>query len=389
MKLKYAHIVVAFMVGYFVFGLGLSAVPNLSKLGFVFAFIGGILLVAFPGKKYSKVPFEWYAYSGLYLYLLATYLWSPVSGFAPVGGILTVYFAALFIALSIHYKLISPLLLVLLCMIPGVINLVAYILGINYVTEIYDIADEAAFQRFGGFIGHPNAMVSRIMLPIFISVIFARDLVKSRAYTYWILPLSILFGVFAVYSSGSKKALVFFLIAVPLIISFYPKVRSSFLPLSISGVIAMLFYYGGGGVVLSDSSWEVLVRIDQTLQVGDESTAERVWMLFHGWDIFLGAPFFGEGLDAFSYFSGLGYYSHNNIIELLVSGGLFAAVLYYGVFFTALIRAGMDVSIAYMLGVFILFVAFDFTSVSFSDRGIQLVFSLFVFVFLSKRRLGE
>ena len=37
----------------------------------------------------------------------------------------------------------------------------------------------------------------------------------------------------------------------------------------------------------------------------------------------LDKPFFGHGFDSFSFMSGFGYYSHNNIVENLYNGGIF------------------------------------------------------------------
>lgn len=386
MPLKISHLIIFFLVGYFLFGISLSAVPGVSKLGFVFAFLGSLLCCITMLMRHEGLPKVWKIYTIFYVYILFSFAWnpSPNVSFGVVASGLTVYFSVLLIALSLHLNVVSITTLIIISFIPGVVTFVAYILDINYVTEIYDLSQEAARKRFGGFVGHPNAMVSRVMLPLFLAIFFAPTLMKSKVYTLYLFPISCLLGVFAVYASGSKKALLFLIISIPLIVSFYPKVRRIVPILFVSSLIGGAMAIGYlSQINLSDSNWEVLVRVGLFLDGGD-STSERVWMVYSGLNIFVNSIFFGEGLNSFSYLSGLGYYSHNNLIELLVSGGLLAAFLYYGVFIVALYYSAKEISLFFSLGILILFLAFDLTSVSYIDRGIQPVFAILLLVFFPK-----
>lgn len=60
------------------------------------------------------------------------------------------------------------------------------------------------------------------------------------------------------------------------------------------------------------------------------STEKRVNMIHVGMNMFYKKPILGWGIGSFARYSGFGYYSHNNYVEILVSGGLLLFILYYG-----------------------------------------------------------
>jgi len=370
---------------YAVFGLALSAVPVISKLGFVFAFTGSIYMLSVYLRRRTPIPNFFIVVSAFFCFLLISSIWSPISNYSAIGGILTVYFSCFFVVSGLYLKIITPLGVVVIMTLPGLINVIAYFLGINYVTEIYDLSSDSAIKRFGGFIGHPNAMLTRMMLPLLIAAVIGDKLIESNFFNKVVFPIIILLGVFAVFSSGSKKALLFFVIALPLILAFYPMVRyrmALFFCISVIPMFILFWYFST--VDLSTSGVEVFVRISNMFE-GDESTKERYFMALMGLNLFSESPIFGHGLNSFSVMSGLGYYSHNNAVEILVSGGLLLFLCYYFVFFYSVLFSGIKVSWFYALGVLLLFIGFDSTSVSFMDRGIHLVYCLFAMNFLVRK----
>ncbi|MGI2110933.1 O-antigen ligase family protein [Shewanella frigidimarina] len=383
MKVSTSMIFYFFLIGYVIFGLSISAIPSFSKLGFVFVFSGVLFFIVYftPVIKSEGLPSYFLWYSFFYIFIVFSYIWSPLSmGFVPVGSILTVYLFSTMLFFGINYKLISPLGLVIVFLLPGIINFVAFNLGVNYVSELYDIETEAAMKRFGGLVGHPNAMLSRIMLPLFISILFVKELTKLRLFNKLILPIILLLCIFAMYSSGSKKALLFFIISVPMILSYYPKIKNTIYFISITALSVFLL----GGITLMqtslfDTNLEVINRLEEMLD-GDESTYERFDMIFMGIDYFLSSPIFGNGLDSFSYLSNLGYYSHNNLVELLVSGGVIAASLYYFMIFNSLKGYFVNRGFVSLFFLCLLLISFDVTGVTYSDRSLQ----IFIFLLYSK-----
>lgn len=85
------------------------------------------------------------------------------------------------------------------------------------------------------------------------------------------------------------------------------------------------------------------VQLFASLKSGDlsleTSFGERLGLLRKGWEMFLSRPLSGWGFDCFR-FNGVTRetYTHSNYLELLVSGGVFALLLYYVPLLAALVR---------------------------------------------------
>lgn len=75
------------------------------------------------------------------------------------------------------------------------------------------------------------------------------------------------------------------------------------------------------------------------IQIDSSSTGKRLLMFRDGLRMFLGRPVSGWGIGWFALKSGYNNYSHNNYIELLVSGGLPFFVIYYSVPIYCFIKA--------------------------------------------------
>jgi len=85
------------------------------------------------------------------------------------------------------------------------------------------------------------------------------------------------------------------------------------------------------------------------------------------------SPIFGYGFDQFASLSHIGTYAHNNYIELAVSGGIIALILFYSLHFTIL-RNAMKQPYAYRLRLMIFLAALvviDTAVVSFYDKGVM------------------
>lgn len=68
------------------------------------------------------------------------------------------------------------------------------------------------------------------------------------------------------------------------------------------------------------------------------SMVERSGMIQEGLRLFLARPLTGYGLDCYTVVSGYGTYAHNNFVELLVSGGIPALLLFYAPLAGLLVR---------------------------------------------------
>jgi len=114
--------------------------------------------------------------------------------------------------------------------------------------------------------------------------------------------------------------------------------------------------------------------------LGDSSFRSREIMRQTGSELFRDHPFRGHGLDTFRTFPGsFGTWSHNNYIELAISGGIFSVLIFYSYHLKSLFSLwtrGKD-HLGMMLFTFILYLFInDFMAVSYFARSFLFMFAL-------------
>ena len=105
------------------------------------------------------------------------------------------------------------------------------------------------------------------------------------------------------------------------------------------------------------------------------STQLRIFMYKIGFRAFLENPLFGGGWFWFSNYSGLGTYSHNNYIEMLVTYGIFGFTLYHLMIIKLLFKLKklirFDNGTALFITLIFIILINGFASVSFSSNVIN------------------
>jgi O-antigen ligase len=128
---------------------------------------------------------------------------------------------------------------------------------------------------------------------------------------------------------------------------------------------------------------EYVLAIDRFSRIfygEDSSYSERIWLIEKGYQIWKESPLFGAGFGQFAVISGFDAYSHNNYIELLVSGGIVAMFLYYILYLLIIYYAFKykrnELFYAALMVITLLFI--DIAAVSFLGRSTMLfiVFTL-------------
>lgn len=360
-------------VSYTVFGLAASAVESLSKLGFISAFLG----VALASAQFRHAP----QYAGTFLAIVAytalTWVWAIGEPVQALLSYLTAAMGSVLLAICVIEGLFTPSQFIGLLLVPAVANVCAFILDVNLTSDVTGLDPEYAAKRFSGLIGHPSPYVTRLIMPLAAWVLIAIT-GRARGSHYWLFGLlSVGSALFAMYSSGSKKAL---LIAAPLLLHavamvggqaasssrrFATGVRIA-LPVIAFSIIGVVLTYG-----LGEEDLEIERRLESALGGEDESTLERYDLVRIAPALFIEAPLFGHGLDQFKVASGYGYYSHNNLVELAVNGGLFAVWIYYSALVSSIKRLTEKGGVALKeIAPFALSVlAMDITGVTHTDRG--------------------
>lgn len=281
-----------------------------------------------------------------------------------------------------------------------VFNLVSWSRGINalmlaYCTSIFlnfiiylthwSIPLWGVIERSGRFQGvyqNPNALSFVATIGMLFSVlILSRE--KKRAYQL-LASLALVLGSILNMATGSKKALL--LTALIWIVYLFlsqgvgvGKLLTRVLTvLPILIVVGMLFMpfidYKSNFDLMNErfeefSSVIVLGESHAGLGLRESSTGQRLYFIRSGIELFKENPFIGTGVNSFK-FSHLGHYSHNNYIELIVNGGVFAFFLFYYRYWIACVyiqRLNSNTRYVYLSGVLVLILT-DVVTVSVSDK---------------------
>lgn len=167
----------------------------------------------------------------------------------------------------------------------------------------------------------------------FIAAIYLWDIYRKKKYMVC-LAINIIF----LFLTGSRKALLYAIVGLFFYFIFSGR-KGIALKLIISCFALVIIYYLliFVPVLYNLVGWRVLSLIS-VLTGGEatDTTGSRINMIKFGINMIKEKPVWGHGLNAFAVNYGRRYdntvYSHNNYIEVLVSGGVVLAVLYYSRF---------------------------------------------------------
>lgn len=144
-------------------------------------------------------------------------------------------------------------------------------------------------------------------------------------------------SVILIFMTGSKKGLLFIILGIAIlsILKYGFKLYKYLIPILVGVLIIFLilnieYFYNILGFRIIDFLGSVGFKTVNSNY--SYSTNIRLLMMKLGYDAFLTKPLFGGGWFYFSYYSGLGTYSHNNFLELLTTYGLSGFILYYSIF---------------------------------------------------------
>lgn len=367
------------LVLYFIFGLSISALTEYSKIGSlaaVFGFIISSAVIKFSQKYFLDL-------FAICCVLSASWLWSSSLSIEVLGNYLTACLAAIFFVNMIFARYISLEVAIFLSILPFIFNIHAYYYDINYVEILYGVDAVSAAKRFGGYIGHPNSMVTRLMVPLVLFIVYM-DYLRKNKIAILLAILAICSAFFAIYVSGSKKSILLVVPCVAVLIWRYIFIggKNNFLLSILTSVLlvsVILFIMPQKYSIFEEA--EVFKRFESFIFEADDSTIDRQDLIRTAVTLIFNSILFGYGLNEFSVISGIGYYSHNNYIELLVSCGLTGFFVYVYVIWGGVFRlVKYDNNNFKWIMLAILVLVLDFTGVSYGDRGSQLILATIVFV---------
>jgi O-antigen ligase len=148
--------------------------------------------------------------------------------------------------------------------------------------------------------------------------------------------------VFVLMLTGSRKGLLMALVGgFFLLYLIFPRnrIRNTIIAASLCFIAFILLMNVDVLYQIAGSRLEALFSFTTEDSEGDASLMSRNSYILLGWEYFKERPWTGYGLDNFRYFKGAyGTYSHNNYIEILVSGGIPAFLIYYVPIFIIIIQ---------------------------------------------------
>ena len=327
-SLSFVYVVIAF---------GFSGIPGVSRL----ALYSSVLMIFVLACYVWKLKLQGWIFLILffYSYMAIPALARATTSFDKLGMMMTVLFGTLSIGLALQNKILSYKVIVYGSLIAAIINIFAITMGIESAPVIEK-------GRSSGLMANPNALS--------MSMAFA-------AFMIWLVPERFswpirLFGIFValygMYVSGSRKGLL--LVAALLILVLMDslvKLSKPKLILFVTVILAALFMSYTLLFEMANKYGTDIVAINRASKAfagHDKSFNDREILINTGYKLWEKSPLFGHGFGQFANLSGFGSYAHNNYIELAVSGGIIALILFYSIHFIIL-RNAMKQPIAFRL----------------------------------------
>ena len=261
-----------------------------------------------------------------------------------------------------------------------------------YAFMVYGIDGMRAVLVSGGRLGTEFVNINSIGMVAAISVIIViyEQLYFRRNF------ISILFGILNVVviaASGSRKALLMMMTGLTLLLLF-KFVTKNILKTFIRYIILAVLLIVALQLILSLNMFSgVMSRMDGfwALITGegevDASTQERDLMIQIGWKYFLQSPIIGFGMGAsgsiLSQTIGKNTYFHNNYIEVMCGGGIFALILYYSMYVYCiyfLLRTRLRDPLSKLVIILILInIIMDYAAVTYNTKS-NYIYLLFFFL---------
>ncbi len=180
----------------------------------------------------------------------------------------------------------------------------------------------------GGDSLYNSNLIAIVAAFAYLIALYIYTLEKKRRFLW-----SIIWLVLIVLLTGSRKGIMMIIMETALLrFWLYPKKRiQNLLIFAVMGFVICLALMSIPLLYqIAGSRFEALLNVVLNREIEDASTETRLGLIRLGWSYFQQRPWTGYGLDCFRYLlSSFETYSHNNYIEMLVSGGIIGFISYY------------------------------------------------------------
>jgi O-antigen ligase len=349
---------------YVIVAFGLNGIPGLSRLALCSAVFLLLLLIIGIGKL--KLPYWLLTLSFFYVYLAMPAFALKQIPFDRLSTMATILIGTVSIGLALKNKILPYKIITYGTIIAAVINILAVHAGVEMSSQ-----DAGSIGRYSGLLANANALAVSMALAAFLIWLF------PERFNWQIKAFGIFLALYGLYVTGSMKGvlmagMLFALVFMNQIL----KMSKVTLVACIAMIAAlMIALYGVLPEIAARYGTQIVVidRIQTALSGHNASFNVRLSMINFGLQLWKEAPVFGYGLNQYAILSNTGTYAHNNYIELAVSGGLIALMLFYSLHITIL-RNAMKQSYAFRVRLLVILAALfliDTAAVSFLDKGIM------------------
>lgn len=152
-------------------------------------------------------------------------------------------------------------------------------------------------------------------------------LLIRKTWVRLLLGISIIFFIFVLLESGSRKSAMAFVIFFSVLLFYLTKSKYRSIALLLVGSLVIGYYIVGEQVI---GQTALFYRTSsENVEAGSDI---RISLIEEGFSMFLNSPLLGIGLGSFSTFSSSGLYAHNDYIEVLASTGIIGLALYLTIY---------------------------------------------------------
>ena len=257
--------------------------------------------------------------------------------------------------------------------------------GLLATVYLFSVSDFSNIKRFGEELGNQNAIAVILTIAAVFSLVIYNKEKKLWYLLFWLLM------VIMIFLTGSRTGFIFILLGS--VITFYSSYNinlKTILPVALLIFILLISSYYA--IMNIELFYNILGRrIEQMVEgafgegTTDGSFNTRMNMIKYGWDWFKEKPLFGYGINNYRVlYSRIGFegtYSHNNVIELLVSVGLIGTIIFYLSYLGVLvnvfkIRKEDRVLILAIVSIIIGYLIMSFGLVFYSSKHIAVIISM-------------